>query len=129
MENKKSNKTQRITIRMTPLEFDSVVKKMRATTCRRLSEYCRKKILERPITMNHRNQSLDEFMQELMLLRKVLNGMANNFNQVVKRLHTIRDNSELRNWLTNYELHRQILMNKTEEMKAKINSIADKWLQ
>ena len=128
MENKQNNRIRKITVRLKPEEYQLIAQKLQSTTCRKMSEYCRKMMLGKPITIKQRNQSLDELMLEFIELRKVLNGIANNFNQAVKRLHTIALHAELRSWVTAYDLDRKIMMNKTEEIKMLINKIADQWL-
>jgi predicted nucleic acid-binding Zn-ribbon protein len=79
--------------------------------------------------MNYRNQSLDEFMSEIIRLRTELNGIGNNFNQAVKKLHTLQQISEFKDWIINYELEKKILLNKVEEIKKHIQKISEKWLQ
>ena len=56
---------------------------------RKLSDYARKILLGKPIVATYRNQSLDDFMTEMFVLRNELNAIGNNFNQVVKRLHIL----------------------------------------
>ena len=85
--------------------------------------------MKKPIINNYRNQSLDEFMQEMIVLRQELNAIGNNFNQAVKKLHTLDQIAEFRQWLTTYELERKILFNKIDEIKKQIQNIAEKWLQ
>lgn len=129
MEEHQHNRTRKITIRLTSEEYTRISRKMATTTCRKLSEYCRKKMLEKPLTVYHRNLSLDQAMMEFIELRKTLNGLANNYNQSVKRLHTLTEDSPLRSWLTAYQLEGKILLNKVEDIKSSINKIADLWLR
>jgi hypothetical protein len=58
-------------------------------TDRKLSQYARKVLLAKLITVNQRNQSLDYFMAEMIVLRNELNAIGNNYDQAVKRLHTL----------------------------------------
>jgi hypothetical protein len=68
-------------------------------------------------------------MAEMMQLRSELNGIGNNFNQAVKKLHTLQQIAEFKSWLITYELEKQTLLNKVDEIKNRINKIADQWLQ
>lgn len=68
-------------------------------------------------------------MAEMIQLRGELNGIGNNFNQAVKKLHTLQHIPEFKNWIITYELEKKILVNKVEEIKNRINKIADEWLQ
>ena len=79
--------------------------------------------------MYQRNQSLDDFMTEMIKLRNELSSIGNNFNQAVKRLHTLQQITEFKNWIITYELEKKILFNKVDEIKNRINKIADEWLQ
>ncbi|MEJ7680249.1 MAG: plasmid mobilization relaxosome protein MobC [Segetibacter sp.] len=104
-------------------------KKWKASTCRKLSDYGRRSLFEKPIVTTYRNQSLDDLMAEAMKLRNELNGIGNNFNQAVKRLHTLYQIAELRSWIITYELERKTLLNKIDEIKNHIQKVAEKWLQ
>jgi hypothetical protein len=68
-------------------------------------------------------------MTEMIQLRGELNSVGNNFNQAVKKLHSLQQISEFRSWIITYELEKQTLLNKVEEIKNRINKIADQWLQ
>ena len=59
------------------------------TTCRKLSEYARNVLLQKPVIIKFRNQSADDFLDEMILLKNELNAIGNNYNQSVKRLHTL----------------------------------------
>jgi hypothetical protein len=127
--NEKINKTRILQARFTPAEYEKVQKKFSKTTCRKLSDYVRKALLDKPVTVNLRNQSLDDFMTEVIKLRSELNAIGNNYNQLVKRLHLLQEVSEIKSWLIYHESARTILFGKMDEIKSKINSIDDKWLQ
>jgi hypothetical protein len=68
-------------------------------------------------------------MAEMIQLRTELNNIGNNFNQAVKKLHMLHQIAEFRSWLITYELEKQTLLNKVDEIKNRINKIADEWLQ
>lgn len=129
METENSNRTRIIGLRLTPTEYAKIEKKWKASTCRKLSDYVRRSIFDKPIVTTYRNQSLDEFMSESMRLRSELNSIGNNFNQAVKKLHTLQQIAEFKNWLITYELEKRILFNKVDEVKKHIQKIAETWLQ
>lgn len=114
---------------MTTEEYAAIERKWKASTCRKLSDYARQKLFDKPITNYYRNQSLDDLMEEMAWLRKELNHIGNNFNQAVKRLHTLNQIPEFKNWLITYELDRKIFFNKVDEIKKHIQKIAETWLQ
>ena len=68
-------------------------------------------------------------MTEMILLRNELNGVGNNFNQAVKKLHTLQQIPEFKAWIMSHELEKKMLLNKVDEIKNRINKIADEWLQ
>lgn len=129
MKEQNDNRTKWLHLRLKPDEYQKIFKEFSKSSCRKLSEYSRKILLDKPITMNYRNQSLDEFMSEIIRLRTELNGIGNNFNQAVKKLHTLQQISEFKDWIISYELEKKILLNKVEEIKKYIQKISEKWLQ
>jgi methyl-accepting chemotaxis protein len=127
--NDQNNRTKWLHLRLKPDEYEKLYKEFSKTTCRKLSEYSRKILLGKPIIATHRNQSIDDLMTEAIKLRNELNGLGNNFNQAVKKLHTLQQIPEFRNWITTYETDRKTVLNKVEEIKNNIQKIAEKWLQ
>ena len=129
MSENNTNRTKWLHLRLTPNEYDRIYKSYTNTSCQKLSDYARSIILDKPITVYQRNKSLDDFMTEMVSLRNELNSIGNNFNQAVKKLHTLQQIAEFRAWIITYELEKQILFNKVDEIKNRINKIADEWLQ
>lgn len=129
MEAENSNRTRIIGLRLTPEEYTQIERKWKASTCRKLSDYVRKHLFDKSIVTTYRNQSLDDFMEETIVLRNELNAIGNNINQAVKKLHTLQQIPEFRIWIISYDLDKKILFNKVEEIKQHIQKITDKWLQ
>ncbi len=129
MEGKKSNRTRIIGLRLTPDEYAKIEKNWQNSTCRKLSEYVRHSLFEKPIVTTYRNQSADDFMAEMAQLRKELNHVGNNFNQAVKKLHTLQKITEFKSWLIAYEVEKRTLFNKVDEIKNHIQKMAEIWLQ
>ncbi len=129
MEAKNSNRSRIIGLRLSLKEYEQIEKKWKASTCRKLSDYVRRRLLEKPIVTTYRNQSLDDFMAEAIRLGNELNSIGNNFNQAVKKLHTMSEIPEFRNWLITFELEKKVLFNKVDEAKNHLKKIAEKWLQ
>ena len=126
---KNENRKRVVGIRFTIKEYEQIENKWKDSTCRKLSEYVRKIIFNKPIVATYRNKSLDDLMTELIQLKKELNGIGNNFNQAVKKLHTLQQIPEFRMWLEHYETDNNMLLNKIEEIKFSIGTIGEKWLQ
>ena len=68
-------------------------------------------------------------MAEMIRLRGELNAIGNNFNQAVKKLHTLHQINDFKHWLLSYELEKKILFNKVDEIKKHIQKFAESWLQ
>ena len=129
MEAENSNRTRTIGLRLTPEEYANIERKWKASSCQKLSDYVRKHIFDKSIVTTYRNQSLDDFMEETIVLHNELNAIGTNINQAVKKLHTLQQNPEFRNWIISFDLDKKILFNKVEEIKKHIQKISDKWLQ
>ena len=129
MERKNSNRTRIIGLRLTFDEYRKIEKKWKASTCRKLSEYVRRSLFEKPIVTTYRNSSQDDLMTELTKLRNELNAVGNNFNQVVKKLHTLQQIAEFKSWLIAYEVEKKILQNKLDKVRNNIKKILEIWLQ
>ncbi len=129
MNAEKTNRTKLLQVRLTPHEFQKIYDGFSHSTCHKLSDYARKKLLDKPVTIYHRNQSRDDFVTELAVLIKELNAIGNNYNQVIKRLHALEHFDEIKLWASVNESSKQILNRKVDEIKLKIAQINDQWLQ
>ena len=129
MEKQGISRKKRLHVRLTDSEFDKINQGFKKSTKRKLSEYARAILLNKPITVYTRNQSFDDFMAEMAALRNELNAIANNYNQVVKRLHSLRHLDEIKLWASVNESSKQILQRKIDEINSKIAQINDQWLQ
>ena len=118
-----------ISFRVKPEEYDNIYKLFQQTTCRKLSEYTRKVLLKKPVVFKFRNQSADDFLTEMILLKNELNAIGNNFNQAVNRLHTLDHYSQMKSWLLLYDSTHRSFLNKTEEIKERLNQIYELWSQ
>lgn len=129
MKNNKKTLSKWLHIRLSEADYGKIYTKFEHSTDRKLSEYARKVLLNKPITVNQRNQSFDDFMSEMVQLRQELNAVGNNYNQVVRTLHQLRDLSDIKIWLSLNETSKKILLQKLEEIRLKIYQINDQWLR
>ena len=129
MSEQNNNRTKWLHVRLKPEEFSRIQKNFSKTTCRKISDYARRILLSKHVTSTFRNQSIDDLMTEAIKLRNELNNIGNNFNQPVKKLHTLQQIPEFKTWITAYERDKESLLNKVEEIKNNIQKIAEKWLQ
>lgn len=129
MESDNNKRTRRITLRLTPGEYELLERKWKETTCRKLSGYLRSVIFGEPVVKVYRNRSMDDLIGELTRLRRELNHVGHNFNQVTKKLHTIDEATALKAWLISYEVQRKTLFSKMDSINQQVAKIAQEWLR
>jgi uncharacterized protein YbgA (DUF1722 family) len=129
MKGKTTNRTKRIICRLTPNEYEKLARQCKESTCRKLSDFLRRRVFDKPIVATYRNSSLDDLMAEMIKLRMQLNNIGNNFNQAVKRLHTLDNFPEFKSWLIAYEQEKKMLFNTISEIKNYMQKFGEKWLQ
>lgn len=128
MKEKKPLRNRWLTIRLSKEEEADLLKFSRKTTCQSLSEYGRSVLLKEPVVVRFRNGSADDFLEEMVGLKKELNAIGNNFNQAVHRLHTLDKIPEIKLWLLMSQDQRANLLKKTDEILQKLTQIHDLWL-
>ncbi|MFH6936354.1 plasmid mobilization protein [Flavobacterium sp. FlaQc-30] len=129
MKRENSNRTRIVGLRFTPDEYAKIERKWKASTCRKLSDYIRRHLFEKSINTTYRNQSLDDMIHEMTQLFRQLNGIGNNFNQAVKKLHTLNQIPEFKVWIISAEMDKKILFDKIDEIKNYIQKISERWLR
>jgi len=129
MENRQQKRTRIVAVRLTDQEYGLVEKKIQKTTAKKVSEYLRSILFGKTVTTVYRNQSIDDLMGELALLRQELNRIGVNFNQSVKKLHTLSDTADFKRWMMSHELEKRTLSNKIDEIKNQVLKIVQSWLR
>jgi hypothetical protein len=121
---KKSEKEVRrkmVVVRMNETEFSQLEKDT--------SSYLRKVALQKPVTVKYRNESADDFLLDMLGLKKELNAIGNNFNQAVHKLHILDKIPEFRVWVQQYDGLQKALNSKVDEIKLRMNQLYEHWLQ
>src|ERR1700761_4968309 len=108
MGEKETGRKRIIGLRLTGDEFGILEKSWKKSTVSKLSEYVRRVLFGKAVTVYTRNQSLDELMTELVLLRRELNAIGVNFNQAVHRLHTLDYLPQMQAWLQVFERDKDV---------------------
>ncbi|WP_343617326.1 plasmid mobilization relaxosome protein MobC [Flavobacterium sp.] len=129
MKDEKKNRTRWLHLRLSEQEYKILHKYFAASLCPKLSDLARKNLLRKPVVLKYRNQSLDDLISELTRLRLELNPIGNNFNQAVKKLHSLSQISDLKMWIMGFETDKKMLFNSIEEIRIAIRNLAEKWLQ
>jgi len=122
-----SNREKWLHVRLTAAEYQRINMGFKNSTKRKLSQYVRSILLDKQITIYTSNRSYDDIVAEIILLRNELNAIGNNFNQAVKKLHTMKHEAEIKTWVLVNENSKQLFFKKVEEIKFKIAQISDKY--
>ena len=117
-----------IVVRMNKTEFEQLEKFKKESTERSMSNYLRKVSLKKPVTIKYRNQSADDFLKQMLELKKELNAVGNNFNQAVHKLHLLDKIPEFRSWINQYDALQKVLFNKVQEINLRVNQLYEEWL-
>jgi len=118
-----------VVVRMNEAELNQLTKLQGKTTEKDTSSYLRKVALQKPITVKYRNESADDFLLDMLNLKKELNSIGNNFNQAVHKLHILDKIPEFRGWVQQYDGLQKVLISKVEEIRLRMNQLYDQWLQ
>jgi len=115
--------------RLSESEYQTVKSRFQKSTFLKMSEYSRSLLLGKPVKIIHRNQSMDELMEELILLRQELNYVGHNFNQAVKKLNSFAELPEAHYWKNAMDVSRNELEPCIKKIKDRMNNYADLWSQ
>jgi hypothetical protein len=118
-----------VVVRMNETELNQLAKFQQKTTEKDTSSYLRKVALQKPVTVKYRNASADDFLLDMLNLKKELNAIGNNFNQAVHKLHLLDKIPEFRIWVQQYDGLQKVLISKVEEIKLRMNQLYEQWLQ
>lgn len=128
-KSEKEVRRKMVVVRMNESEFNQLEKFQQQTTEKDTSSYLRKVALQKPITVRYRNESADDFLLDMLGLKKELNAIGNNFNQAVHKLHILDKIPEFRVWVQQYDGLQKVLISKVEEIKLRMNQLYEQWLQ
>ena len=129
MENEEENRSKILLTRLKPAEFTLIDNRFKKTRFRKLSEYIRSVLLDKPITVIYRDKSMDEVLEELILLRKELNAIGNNLNQAVRNINSAHGHADTRLWVTLLGVINSKLEPSIIQIKDRMNNYADIWSQ
>lgn len=129
MKNEEENRSKILLTRLKPVEFTLIYNRFKKTRFRKLSEYIRSVLLDKPITVTYRDKSMDEVLEELILLRKELNVIGNNLNQAVRNINSAHGHADTRLWVNLLGVINSKLEPSIIQIKDRMNNYADLWSQ
>jgi len=122
-------RSKMVVVRMNEQEFRQLKKMQRQTIEKNVGSYLRKVALQKPVTVRYRNESADDFLLDMLNLKKELNAIGNNVNQAVHKLHILEKIPEFRSWVQQYDSLQKVLISKVEEIKNRMHQLYEQWLQ
>lgn len=128
MEKGNSNRSRRITLRLTDHEYAKIESNCKASTCRKLSNYIRRQLFDKPIVATYRNQSLDDLMEETIVLTSQLKAIGNNINQISKKINSLQLLSDFKEQIFLFDVEKKVLFTKMEEIDKHTQKMAEQWL-
>lgn len=129
MKETKILKNRWLHIRLDEAEYNLLHRKHKKSTERYISQYARKILLGEPIIARVRNESLQEIVTVLNKLQKDLNGIGNNYNQMLHKLHVLDRLPEYKAWIMAQEKDGERMKNNIQEIRDIVTQTAEKWLQ
>lgn len=129
MEQEDDKRTKWVNIRLKPVEFKVINTRFKKTVYRKMSEYARYVLLEKDVTVIYRDKSMDEVLEELILLRRELNAIGNNLNQAVRNINSAHGNADTRLWMNLLSIINSKLEPSIIQIKERINKYAEIWSQ
>jgi hypothetical protein len=127
MEHQQQPRTKWLTIRMSEEEYQAVEALSRQAMRQTLSEYARKTVLGKPIIMKYHDESMDKFIDRMIELKDELKSIGNNFNQVVRRLHSLKNLPDLQQWILVNEQEKTRIFRLIETISTNINEAKKVW--
>lgn len=124
-----SRKSHRIDVRITTAENSKIESLYKISTCRSKAQYVRELIFKRPIRIFYRNQSLDDLIEEIVILNREINTHKDNQSKILEILFTYKNSSELNQTIQDVGLKIMSLHKKMDEVKSQMEKIVEKWSQ
>ncbi|HTI93536.1 MAG TPA: hypothetical protein VL727_23220 [Puia sp.] len=115
----------RLNLRLTQQEWDKIHRLAANSTCRTTSEYARKVLAQKPVRVFYRNQSFDNFEEQMVRLLPQLQICSNNFATAIQKLETLMPTTEIMTCLHDLHLHADQLSETTKKIKEHLINLSD----
>lgn len=83
-------KEYRLNLRLSEQEWNKIHKLTSKTTCRSVSDYCRKVLLNEPVRVFQRNQSFDDLEEDLAPLLPMLKTFGDDMHAITQSMSPSR---------------------------------------
>ncbi|QQL49886.1 plasmid mobilization protein [Mucilaginibacter ginkgonis] len=118
-----------LNLRLTEDEFKTFKKHQQKSIFRKMSDYGRALLLNKPVTIYYRDKSADNAIEELAILRRELNAIGRNINQVTKQINTANGKPVPGSWIELIRMINKRLEPKMDEIQERMNKFSDLWSQ
>ena len=118
-----------ITVRVSVPFFDQLEEKRKKTNCQNVSEMVRAILYKEKIMFYYTDAALNSTALELAGIRKELNHIGNNINQITKSFHEADSSSQKMFHALKVNEDYKRVESKVDKLLIIISEIAKKWLQ
>ncbi|HEY4291373.1 MAG TPA: hypothetical protein VGN00_29935 [Puia sp.] len=119
------NRLRRLNLRLTQQEWDKVHRLAANSTCRSISEYARKVLVQKPVRVYYRNQSFDDFEEQMVRLLPQLDTYGNNFATAIQKLEGRMPTIEIVTALHDLHSYGMHLLETVKEIKEHVVKLSD----
>lgn len=121
--------SRRLQVKVTQDVYDGLGLQQQRSDCKSVSEFVRRMVSRQPITTLIRDTSLDHVMEELILIRKELNAIGHNINQITHHFHSSAFPREKLFYALKAIDEFQKVQAHVDTLLSRITELGKKWLQ
>lgn len=118
-----------ITVRVSKRFFDGLEEKRKKTNCQNVSEMVRAILYKERIMFYYSDASLNAAAIELARIRKELNQIGNNINQITRSFHSADPGSQRMFHALRVAEEYKTVESKVEKLLIIVSELGKKWLQ
>lgn len=120
-------RTKYLEVRLTEAEHQQLKELVSQTLSPSKSSYCRRVLLQKPVIIRTHNESLDQFIADMVQLRKELKNIGDDVNQSVHHLQTLQTLPEIQQWILINEQDKTQLFRIIETISNHIDNAYQLW--
>ncbi len=121
--------TNPIRTRVRESVYQRLVKMMENSDCQSIGELARKILSREKIICYYRDTTMDKPMEELTLIRKELNAIGVNINQITHKFHIADSPGQMMDQALRIEKEYKKVGEKVDRLLAMVFDMSKKWLQ
>lgn len=118
-----------IHVRVSREFFDKMEEKRKKTNCQSVSEFARAILYKEKITFYYTDASLDAAAREIAGVRRELNQIGHNINQITKAMHEADAGTQKMYYALKAAEQYKLVGDKAEKLQIMMEEIWSKWLQ